>query len=160
MGNANVIMGGFDCFVQLCDSAEVANSDRNTGGLPAFPVLGCFPRDIQRFMKQSDPGGWQAKWMSIVAGNSSEFEQQYMMLAASDPKWAQDLELFTYAEKVNNGILWRYFRAQVTLTSDKKMEHTEGLKLAEKWEDWLSAELGKGSCASVSNTFFGFVSSK
>jgi len=158
--NGNVIMGGFDCFVQLCDAAEVANPERNTGGLPAYPVLGCFPRDIQRFMKQNDPSGWQTKWNSILAGDTNEFEQQYKLLAVSDPQWAQELELFTYAEKVNDRIMWRYFRAQVTLTSDANMEHTEGLKLAQSWEDWLSKELGQGSCASVSNTFSGFVSAK
>eukprot|EP00928_Gymnodinium_smaydae_P078030 TRINITY_DN6161_c0_g1_i1.p1 TRINITY_DN6161_c0_g1~~TRINITY_DN6161_c0_g1_i1.p1 ORF type:complete len:1184 (-),score=129.57 TRINITY_DN6161_c0_g1_i1:89-3640(-) len=154
LNNATVILGGFPCYIQLCDAAEGKSTDRKTGGPPAYGMKGCLPRDLKQYMQAEDPSGWSARWQRLVDGNVTEFSNTYFAKADSDPKWHTKMESYTYGEKVGDRVNWRLLRSELSLTSSSSIDYRDGIKVANAWEEWLKSEMDKGECAKVKNTFW------
>mmetsp|Transcript_56988 Transcript_56988/g.121076 ORF Transcript_56988/g.121076 Transcript_56988/m.121076 type:complete len:1127 (+) Transcript_56988:65-3445(+) len=160
-GNANeeVVLRGFDCFIQLCDSAEVKDSARNTGGAPAYTMAGCFPRDVKEYLQTSDPTNWEARWASITGGDMTDLKSVISVLL-SDTTWATEFSEHTFAEQSDDIAhnFFRYFVADLRLTSTKKIGWEAGNDLVAAWEAWLTTEMNKGECAAVKHEFWPFLS--
>jgi len=158
--NLKVILGGgFDCMVQLCNSAEAKNSERKTGGT-GYRMKGCFARDVKMHMNQTDEN-WQAKWDKITKDlDTAAWAEALNEKIKATPGWEQETLQYTYGEKVGEEVIWRFFRTEMTLTSDINMDYADGNEIAAAWENWMSYEMSIGACAATADTFWGFVSAK
>eukprot|EP00747_Dinoflagellata_sp_TGD_P063515 gnl/TRDRNA2_/TRDRNA2_153488_c0_seq1.p1 gnl/TRDRNA2_/TRDRNA2_153488_c0~~gnl/TRDRNA2_/TRDRNA2_153488_c0_seq1.p1 ORF type:complete len:658 (+),score=89.13 gnl/TRDRNA2_/TRDRNA2_153488_c0_seq1:156-1976(+) len=156
------IFKGFNCFVQLCDSAEEPSTDRHTGGPPAYPMSGCFARDVKRWLlsKSQNRSEVYATWDLMTSG-SQEGAQVFMNTVRSmvkeNPGYQQELQRSIYAEDDEGKPLFRFFKTEITLTSDKFMDSSDGIQMSKNWEAWLAAEMSKGACLATSEMFHGFI---
>jgi len=159
--NWGVILGGFDCVIQLCDSAEVKDSKRHTGGLPSFKVSGCFPRDLQQHLNKHNGSAATKTWNAILGGSTADFLYTMMEKARMDDDFLGELRDSTYSEKVDeNTVHHRYSVFEVKLTSSKSLEFEVGNELAANWEAWLQDQMGKGKCQGKADQLTPFVVAK
>jgi len=155
------MLKGLDCFNQLCDASEGADENRNTGGLPAYAIQGCWARDMKNHLKKSEPTTWSTTWAKITAGDAAGFEEVRKLREATDaanPNWLKTAGENMFAEKGDSAeAKWRFFMTDLKLTSDANLAHEEGNALADSWKTWLNAEMAKGSCAATADIFWPFL---
>jgi len=154
VNNFPVVGEGFECVIQLCDSAERKDPSRNTGGPPSYNVKGCFPRDVYSFISSNPQPDitWEAAKADFATFNTL----MDRMFAANTGEYApeSDLAEYTFAENINNQPVYRFFKFEVRLTSSIDMDADDGNDLADRWKAWLADEMGKGSCAATADTFW------
>jgi len=154
ISNFTTIGAGFDCFIQLCNSAEIRDPNRHTGGPPSYNASWCFARDAWTYLQLNPQADmtWEDAKANVTVFNMllermwDDNTGEYMN--------RQDMAEYIFAETVNGEALYRYFKFEVRLTSSTDMDASEGNKLADNWKAWLESEMSMGSCANTSETFW------
>jgi len=158
--NWGAIQGSFECMVLLCDSAEVKDSKRNTGGLPSYKVSGCFARDVKVHLKEADLSTWEGKWASILSGDEQAFKEAVQSKVAADRGFVGDLQKFTFTQLVEGDeLLHRYSAFEVKLTSNLDLEYTVGNELASNWDAWLKTNMDSSQCKDLQYPIAPFITS-
>eukprot|EP00930_Biecheleria_cincta_P102937 TRINITY_DN9479_c0_g4_i1.p1 TRINITY_DN9479_c0_g4~~TRINITY_DN9479_c0_g4_i1.p1 ORF type:complete len:1108 (+),score=159.52 TRINITY_DN9479_c0_g4_i1:3-3326(+) len=156
--NLNLLLA-WPCWVQLCTSAEVANSDRNAGGAPAYKMDGCWPRDFQATANLMDkergnPEG--TLWTQLTGPSPGRAFSEVFARAVQDKDadWMlNDVLPYVFGEKGDHKNedgqympRWKWAITSMKLTSTASIGSSKGMELMKKWEDWLTDEMSKGVC--------------
>jgi len=141
----NGILQGSECIIQLCNAAEIQNSERNTGG-QGFDMRGCWLRDLKEFTNDTE-------WNKVVSGDVSAFYTAFNA-KETDPSatqpWAQNYVYpYVYAQQGADGTPeWKWIKTELTLTSSTDIGYVDGIELANAWENFLTDEMTRGNCSS------------
>lgn len=130
-----------ECAIQLCNAAESKDANRNTGGLPAYSMSGCWLRDLKEIASDAD-------WTLTTSGNASAFWRVWSQQVALNPDWPQR-EVFPYIYGVqgeDGQAEWKWMKTQLTLTSGTGIGYAAGIELAEAWENFLEDQMSTGAC--------------
>eukprot|EP00930_Biecheleria_cincta_P102935 TRINITY_DN9479_c0_g2_i1.p1 TRINITY_DN9479_c0_g2~~TRINITY_DN9479_c0_g2_i1.p1 ORF type:complete len:1070 (+),score=169.31 TRINITY_DN9479_c0_g2_i1:64-3273(+) len=144
--NMNIPMA-MPCWIQLCDAAEIRNSDRDAGG---YEMKGCWPRALKKTADDMDSTG--ALWAAAIGPNPGDSFWRVMNRTEQEQgdAWMRD-EVKPYVFGVESNVkagnpIWKWAFASMKLSSSSTIGPAAGIELIKKWEEWLSAEMSRGAC--------------